>query len=283
MLNLDEIFSFIEVAKAQGFSEASRVTRLPKSTLSRHVQNLEERLALHLFHRSTRRLKLTQAGEDFFRKAQSLTEQFENLERQFQTQNEKAEGLIRITCPVEVGAFILPPIFRAFKTEHPLVEFDLLLSDDITNLIESRIDVALRGGVLKDSSIICRKVFESQFKVYGHPSLKKDLKTVSLIDYTNRPFEKLEFQIKGKKFVFGQKPVLRSNSLRMNAEWAAQGLGACALPSFMGEVYESERKLVCLSKDLGTVIQPMHLLYLSQSHLPLRVRLFIDYLTKSLA
>lgn len=291
MLNLQEIFSFIEVAKAQGFSNASRKTGLPKSTLSRHVQNLEERLALNLFQRSTRRLQLTPAGEDFFRKAQALAGGFENLERQFQSQSKKIDGLLRITCAVEVGVFLLPPVLNSFRLSHPEIDFDLHLSDQSTNLIDSKIDVAIRAGFLEDSSIICKKILDTNFKLFAHADFKNQWESLAkgkraqipLIEFTTKPFAQLIFMNEGKKLVFNHSPRFFSNSLRMSAELAMLGAGICALPSFMGDRYVEQGRLAPIFSEWGTTPHPLHLLYLDQTHLPLRVRLFIDHLMRELS
>lgn len=292
MLNLNEVFSFIEVAKAQGFSEASRKTGLPKSTLSRHVQNLEERLAINLFQRSTRRLKLTPAGEDFFRKAHSLTVDFESLERQFQSRSQKVEGVLRITCAVEVGVYLLPPILKSFKRLHPGVEFDLLLSDETTNLIDAKIDVALRAGALQDSSFICRKVLDSNFRLFAHPDLVSHIESswktkreeIPLINFTTKPFSQMTFVNKGKRLRFTHSPSFSSNSLRMSAELASMKLGMCALPSFIGEACMHQHgNLHPVLRDWETASHALHIVYVAQTHLPRRVRLFIDHLISELS
>lgn len=292
MLNLNEVFSFIEVAKAQGFSEASRKTGLPKSTLSRHVQNLEERLAINLFQRSTRRLKLTPAGESFFRKAHSLAVDLESLERQFQSQSQKVEGLIRLTSSVEGGVYLLPRVLKSFKELYPGVDFDLHLSDETTNLIDAKIDVALRGGALQDSSFICRRIFDSSFKLYTHPELvasvektwKHNRDEIPLIDFTTKPFSQMTFVTKGKRFRFTQPPKYVSNSLRMSAELASLKLGVCALPQFIGEgCMQHQRALAPVLKDLEAAAGSLYVVYVAQAHLPRRVRLFIDHLIKELS
>ncbi len=288
MLNLQEILSFIEVSKAQGFTNASRKTGLPKSTLSRHVQNLEERLALHLFKRSTRRLTLTPAGEDFFRRSQGLIDDFENLEKHFQGQSQRVDGTLKITCAVEVGSYLLPPLIESFQRLYPEVNFDVYLSDETTNLIDAKIDLAIRAGYLSDSSIICKKVLEHQFKLYAHPkkvtSLEKQNKeVVPLIEFSTKPFHKLEFFNGRKKLRFTQAAKFFSNSLRMNAELAIQGLGICILPSFMGESYCEKGLLKPVFQDWGTKPHPLHLLYTAQAHLPSRLRLFIDHLTSEIS
>lgn len=290
MLNLDEISSFLLVAKAMGFTKASLESGLPKSTLSRHVQNLEERLALNLFQRSTRRLKLTPAGEDFFSKAQSLVVDFESLEKQFQSQSQKAEGSIKITCPVEVGVDLLPRILKKFKEQHPRVSFDLDLNDQTANLIESKIDLALRAGALEDSSIICKKLLTSTFKLFASQSLfdkceltkLKNLEKAPLIEYERKPFNKLKLIYRKKEIYLNQAACFKSNSLRMNAEMAISGIGVCALPQFMGLCYVKSGKLVSVCNDLGTQRDHLHLLYPAQAHLPHRVRLFIDHLLSEL-
>lgn len=286
MLNLDEISSFLLVAKAAGFTKASLESGLPKSTLSRHVQNLEERLALNLFQRSTRRLKLTAAGEDFFKKAQGLVAEFENLEKQFQSQSQKAEGSIKITCPVEVGVDLLPSILKTFKKKHPNVSFDLDLNDQTTNLIESKIDLAIRAGALEDSSIICKKLLTSTFKIFASQKMiheynlshLKNLHSAPLIEYERKPFSKLKLLHRKKEVSLTQTPCFRSNSLRINAEMATAGIGVCALPYFMGVRYVQSGKLNTVYSELGTAMDHLHLLYPSQAHLPYRVRLFIDHL-----
>lgn len=288
MLNIQEIFSFLEVSKAGGFTAASQKTGWPKSTLSRHVQNLESQLALNLFQRSTRKLKLTTAGEDLFRKAQGLMIELEGLERQFQDRNQKVEGLIRITCAVETSVFLLPSLLASFQRKYPLVHFDLQLSDEAQNLIDARLDIALRSGFLSDSSVICKKLLENKFCLYGHPKkvlpfAKQKNNEIPLVDFETKPFQSLTFYHNKKSLRFLQPPRISTNSLRMTAELAAQGVGLCALPAFMGDKYVQQGKLSSFKPDWSSQAQPLHILYPAQSHLPMRVRLFIDHLIKELS
>jgi DNA-binding transcriptional LysR family regulator len=283
LLNLQEIFSFIEVAKENGFSKASQKTGLPKSTLSRHVQSLEERLALNLFQRTTRKLTLTPAGEDFFRQAQSLTNALETLEKNFSHRSQKVEGLIRMTCPRDMAGMMLAPSIHSFKQLYPHVRFELVLSDERTDLIDARMDLALRAGKLSDSSFIAKKIMEVQFCLYCARDFsceEENKDHLPLIDFSRRPFERLVFKSPTRKFTLKQTPIVLTNSLVANAELAAQGMGVCALPSYMGDKYVEEKKLKPFLAECAAMIEPVHVIYPAQAHLPKRVRLFIDHLVK---
>lgn len=288
MLNIQEVFSFVSVAKEGSFTKASTKTGQPKSTISRHVQNLEERLALNLFQRTTRRLELTAAGEDFFRQSEKLISDFENLEHSFLSQNPKIEGTLRITCPVEVGVCLLPEKIQSFQVKHPDVEFELILDDSQLDLIASKIDLALRGGSLKDSSMISKKHLTSEFRLYCSPSYLKanpnidskgGIQQAHFLDFTNRPIHKMIFTKAGQKLKIHPKITTVTNSLRMSMEMAKKGLGVCLLPNFMGEHESQHKKLTQVLEGWGSGMEPLQIIYPAQKHLSLKVREFINHLS----
>lgn len=291
MLNIQEIFSFVAVVKTGSFTKASKSTGLPKSTLSRHVQTLEERLALTLFQRTTRRLELTKAGEDFFNQSRNLVTEFENLEHHFRSQSAKVEGTIRITCPVEVGVCVLPPILKSFQMKYPRVDFQLALEDETVNLIDSKMDVAIRAGHLQDSSLIARQIGQSQFQLYCSPEyLNKyselnspsKIEKAQFIEFSSKPLSKvILMNEKTKKTMdLKAKHCTQSNSLRMSMELAAHGLGVCLLPKFMGDLEVGSGRLSLVLEGWATEPHPLQIVYPAQRQLSLKLRKFIDHMTQ---
>ena len=162
MIDLNAIQIFVKVIEAEGFSGASRALALPKSTLSRKVQELEVSLGTPLVHRNTRGVTLTEAGRSFYERCRQIIAQVAAAVEDTQSESADLRGLLRLTAPVGIGQSLVQPSLTQFLAQHPKLRAELVLTDERMNVVRDGFDLALRMGDLADSELRVRRlaVFE---------------------------------------------------------------------------------------------------------------------------
>src|SRR6478609_961268 len=155
--DLNDTLIFVKVAEHGSFVSAARALRLPKTTVSRKVQDLEARLGAQLLHRTTRKLGLTEAGNVYYEHSQRIARELDEAENAVGQLQGGPRGWLRVTAPYSVGITWIAPLLGEFHARHPEVRVELLLSNDQLDIIAGEIDVALRVGSLQDSNLVARK------------------------------------------------------------------------------------------------------------------------------
>ena len=143
---------------------------LPKTTVSRKVQDLETRLGAQLLHRTTRKLGLTEAGNIYFEHCQRIARELDEAESAVGQLQSGPRGWLRVTAPYSLGTTWIAPLLGEFHARHPEVRVELLLSNEPLDLIAKEIDVALRVGDLPDSNLVARKLAIFRTQVYASPA-----------------------------------------------------------------------------------------------------------------
>ena len=157
-----EMMVFVRVVEAGSFSEAARLMLMTPSTVSKLIARLEARLGVRLVERSTRRLALTGEGQFYYERSQALLAQLDETEQQIAHGGAEAEGVVRVTSSVSFGTTALEPLLPAFFEAYPKVIVDLSLSDEVADLYLDRTDVAIRVGKLADSTLMARKIGDTE-------------------------------------------------------------------------------------------------------------------------
>src|SRR5512132_2871378 len=157
-MNFNRIAVFVRVVDERGFTAAAQALGLPKSSVSRSVALLEEALGARLLHRSTRSVKLPEAGTAFYEQASRGLAGVEDAAAKVADLQAVVSGTLRITAPVDVGVSILEPVIARFVRRHPAVHFDVVLTGRLVDLVEEGFDLAVRAGPLRDGSLIARKL-----------------------------------------------------------------------------------------------------------------------------
>ena len=164
-----EMRVFKAVVEAGGFSAAARVLGVSQPFVSRTINALENRLGVHLLHRSTRDSRLSTEGERFLALCRTTLEQLDEAEAQIASSRSEPSGDLRVSAPLAFGMDQVVPLLPRFVRAHPKVNLRLSLSDSLVNLIEENIDVAIRMGRLQDSTLIGRKLCDLQRVVVASP------------------------------------------------------------------------------------------------------------------
>jgi DNA-binding transcriptional LysR family regulator len=167
--DLNETLIFVKVVEHGSFVAAARALRLPKTTVSRKIQELEARLGAQLMHRTTRKIGLTEAGNVYFEHSQRIARQLEDAENAVGQLQDGPRGWLRFTAPYSIGINLVAPLLGEFHKRHPEVRVDMVLTNESLDLIGREIDVGLRIGVLPDSSLIARPLATFRTQVYASP------------------------------------------------------------------------------------------------------------------
>lgn len=289
-LDLNEIAVFARVVQAGSFTRAARDLGLPKSTVSRKVTALEERLAARLLQRTTRRLGLTDAGRAFFDYAARIVADAEEASRAVNQLQAVPRGLLRVTAPVSLG--FLSSLFSSFLTRYPEVEIDLACTDRVVNLVDEGFDVALRAGRLADSSLVSRPlasigrfVVASPRYLAGKkpPDSPEALKQHACVVFGPAAPRNTWRLFSGKRKVeLTVRPRIVVNDVDIVHELALAGHGIALLPEHTCVHAFRTRRLVRVLPDWRASDTEFHVVYPSTRHLSPKVRAFVDHLTTAM-
>ena len=167
--DLNDTLVFVKVAEHGSFISAARALRLPKTTVSRKVQELETRLGAQLLHRTTRKLGLTEAGNIYFEHCQRIARELDEAESAVGQLQGGPRGWLRITAPYSMGIERIAPLLGEFHARHPEVRVDMVLTNESLDLIDKELDLALRFGALPDSNLVARRLAVLRTNLYASP------------------------------------------------------------------------------------------------------------------
>ena len=282
---------FVRVVERGSFTLAADDLALSRAAVSKYVSRLEERLGARLLHRTTRRLSLTEAGAALFEASRGAIERIEEAEAAVARFQSKPRGRLRASAPMSFGILHLAPLLAEFAAECPEVTLDMRLDDRYVNLVEEGFDVAVRIGVLSDSSLVARKLATTRHVVcaseaylaqHGEPESPEDLVSHDCLLYSYLSTANVwRFQAANGREI----PVAVSGSFRINngialAEAALAGHGILLSPSFyIGPLLRAGK----LRRILAGYTLPslgVYAVYPQTSHVPPKVRAFVDFLVK---
>ncbi len=168
-LDLNGVALFVKIAETGSFSGAARLLGLPKTTVSSRFAALEASLQTSLIQRTTRKLHLTAAGERFLARCAVAMRALDDGTAELNASKEVLQGVLRVTAPTDMAHTLLPAIVQAFVVQHPGVTVELLVSNAVADLVAEGIDLAVRTGSLKDSSLVSRRFFELRANLWATP------------------------------------------------------------------------------------------------------------------
>ena len=285
-----EMAVFVEVARKGSFSAAARRLQLSPSAVSKLVTRMEERLGSRLFNRTTRRLSLTEGGQQYFSRCIQILADIDAAEEVLAGYQQAPRGELSVSCSPGFARFKLLSLIPRFLERYPNLELDLQNSGQKIDLLAHNIDVAIRLGNLKDSSLVARKLGESNRVVCASPDYlalngtpKNPGELVShncLTIRADHDFNRWTLSRGKRQQVVTVSGNLVSNSLDSLYDMALQGLGIINLAEFIvGNDLRSGR-LVPLFKSYKSDSQLIHAVYPHRQHLPAKVRVFIDFLVE---
>ena len=294
-MDLSVLQIFIEVMRHGSFAAVARERNIDPSSVSRTVAALESELGIRLFQRTTRKLSPTEAGMTYFERIEPLIEEMQQAADIAKDISGNPKGTIRVTCSVSFGIKCIIPLLPEFQAKYPELTIDLLLTDSVVDLLNERIDVAIRLGQPTDSTLIMQKLMETRYSVcaspdylqqYGQPQIPKDIESHNCLLFPLIGF-KTRWIFKHKTGNVQEIPV-RGNTIISNAialqQCAISGMGLTLLPHWLIDEDINTGKLVRLFPDYQVTATDFNtaawLLYPSRAYIPLKVRLFVKELKK---
>mgnify|MGYP001819416165 FL=1 len=291
MDRFENMRTFVRVVEAGSISGAADRLSVAKSAVSRRLKELEEHLGVELFHRTTRRMNLTDTGRAFYHQSVRILEDVLEAELATSQAHGTLKGSLKIALPSTFGLMHMGPAINEFLREHPQIEFDLDFNDREVDLMQEGFDLAIRIANLPDSSLIARRLSAIRTVVCASPSYLERMGT------PQAPSELIEHQClvysllrdyeywyltdsNGKETRTKIRPYLKASTGEFLKDAAVEGWGIILVPSFIAYKEIESGKLVQVLKDYKPPQLDAYAIYPQTRHLSQRVRAFVDFLVK---
>ncbi|AXT47790.1 LysR substrate-binding domain-containing protein [Chromobacterium rhizoryzae] len=285
---------FAKVAECGSFARAAAELTLSQATVSKTITRLEARMKTMLFHRTSRRIALTEAGHASLERASRILAEGEAVEADIAEQSTSLRGAVRVTAPMSFGLSHLAPLLPEFMARHPDVELDFHFSDEQVDLVAKRLDLALRIASLADSSLLARRLCAvrillvgspAYFARYGRPRHPRELAEHRALLYSNAPggqFWRFRHADEGE-FALEMPSPLRVNNAEALTPALRAGLGLALQPEFLAwqDVQAGELETVMMDWQVDPIA--LYILTPPGRNRPARVQALIDYLAARLA
>lgn len=289
--NLLALTIFERVASKGSLTEAAKDLGLSLAVVSKRLAALEAQMGVRLLNRTTRRQSLTQEGQRFHEHCVRILAEVQQAESDMQQSRQEISGLLRITATRMFGSRYITALAAEFQDMHPGLRFELSLSDEIVDMVEAGLDMAFRFGTLQDSSLIARKIAESELvlcaspgylKRHGMPKAPEDLTRHRCILYGVRHTHDWVFQHKGRPVTTEVNATFLCNDGNAGKALALAGGGI-----FLKSLWDvgsdlAEGRLVRVLPEYSMPSAPLHLVYPHSMHLAPRVRVFAEFAVQRL-
>lgn len=295
MFDLNDIAMFVQVVRCGSFAEAARRLGLPPNTVSRRIQQLETQLGTRLMQRSTRKLTLTQAGRAFHERCAGAVDGLLEAGQELVTGSQEPSGLVRVAAPADFFDFFPMEWVAAFLAEHPRVRLDFVLNDAKADLIAEQIDVAFRGGPLRDSGYIGRQLLgvrsdgmvasPAYIAARGAPGTLQDLTSHDCV-ISAHPSGRATWRLVGPDGVEEEVQVagrFSGNTAQALRKATVAGLGVALLPPPLVRLDVQDGLLVPVLPQYQRTSLGLSVLYPSRRQLPLAVSAFIALVLEKLS
>ena len=280
---------FSEVALRGSFTAAADNLEMSRAKVTRHVKELESWLGCRLLQRSTRRISLTEAGESCLLRCQKMLELSDDLQGSIGQQNEAPRGQLRITTSMSFGSAHLASAVTTYLDQYPDVSIDLLIEDRSVNLIENRIDLAIRIAGELDPNMVARRIAPCRSVICaspdylqrkGTPLVPSDIKDHNCLTYSNFGKGQWRFKKQGTEIDVPVSGNLSANEVMVLNQAAIAGAGISLQPTYLAGPLIQERKLTELLPDWEPPGLTIWGVYVSRHHIPATLRTFLDFLVK---
>lgn len=284
-MDLNESAVFVKVVQAASFSAAARQLGLPTSTVSTRVARLERRLGVTLLQRTTRRLSLTELGELYYRHAAIGVGHMLEAEAAVTASMGEPTGRLRVTAPADFGDAILVCLLERLRRSYPQIDVDLLLTDSYLDLVAEGVDVAIRAGELRDSTLIAKRVGIACWALFASPDYldaapplasPRGLRRHRCLQFTS--FGKSQWTLSNHKdsVTVPMEGNLIVNDLGVIRLMTLHGQGVGLLPTYICREDMAAGRLVRVLPKWEARADPVHLVYPRQRFVPPKLRAFMD-------
>lgn len=289
---IDRIRSFIAVVDTGSFTQAAKYLRLSKSMVSVHVKALETELDVSLLNRNTRRFTLTETGEMLYQDFRQVLLQLEQTLDKARLGAQELQGSLRLSSTAEFGEHYILPLLNQFMQSHPRLKVQYLFNSSIDDLINHKLDLAIRLGTLKDSNYRSTKLADYAINLVISPDLLQKFPVETISDLSTLPYlanSNLRQTKLSDSPAFNtllsqrhQEAFFETSTIAALKKMALAHSGMTILPQWFIRQELSEGKLVVLFPELSLLTQSVNIIFPYSEHIPRKTRLFIDYLKENI-
>lgn len=292
-MELSVLQTFVEVIKQGSFAAVARERNVDPSSISRAIKGLETELGIRLIQRTTRQLSLTEAGVAYLTRIEPLIEEMQQAIAVATDISGQPKGTLRVTASVSFGLKCIVPLLPNFSATYPDLTVDLVLTDANVDLFAERIDLAIRLGLLADSTLIAQQLMPTHYYVcaspqyldqHGQPSSPTDIENHPCLRFPLAGFRskwRFKHASEGESEVSVQGQTIISNAIALQ-QCAIAGMGLALLPNWLiDDDLEKERLVNIFPEHEVTATEfrtAAWLVYPSLAYVPLKVRVFIEFL-----
>ncbi len=281
---------FRRVVEAKSFSAVARETNMSQSTVSKHIASLEERLDTKLLNRSTRSLKLTEAGKEYYQHCIRILNDFQEAEASVGKGKIDPTGTLRISTSAAFGRTYILPYLDEFLSTYPDIKIDLIFGDKYTDLVKEGIDLAIRIGPLEDSSLIAKKIGSSPRVVvaspeylvnHGRPKKPADLVKHDCLFYSLQKSPDLWYFNSTQE---GDESIRVNGRIKASSPDAVcdatlEGLGISILGEWYVRKHLKSGRLIKILPDFKPTAFNIHAVYPERRFVPQKVKRMIQFIT----
>jgi DNA-binding transcriptional LysR family regulator len=288
MADLNDIAVFVKVAQLESFSRAAHALGMPVSTVSRKVSALESELGVTLLQRTTRNLALTSQGRDYFHQCSEPLNLLFDAERVLTRTQREPKGLLKISVPVVLGQDPFLEFISEFLKSYPSIKIDLFITNAFLDLIAENVDVAIRFGALRDSTLIAKRIGSQVRYVVASPEYLKDRKPPTKPEdlklhqcvLLNGKNNEAEWELLNERKRAGVRVsgTISSRDFQSVSTFVYRGHGVGFLPSTYCKDKIRKGELVRLLPDWTSDQLEVHVVYPTRNFLPSRLRVFLEAL-----
>jgi len=296
---MDQLLSlrvFTRIADTGTFVKAAESLKLPPSTVTKLIQDLESHLGVKLLHRTTRRVTVTPEGASYYERAVRIISDVDDMDEFVANQRAQPKGRLRIDVPSILANTILLPSLHTFRARYPEIEVILGVSDRNVDLIGDGVDCVIRGNPLTVSSLIARRIAElgyvtcaspSYINEHGVPSHPKHLERRHVIYSNSSPLTGKTFPMVftrgGKEIAVEGRTMVTVNESTAHVTGLLAGLGVGQTFRYIAQPHFKTGALIPLLKSWGRPSHPIHVMYPPNRHLNAKVRAFVDWVVEVFA
>nr|WP_295782759.1 LysR family transcriptional regulator [Rhodoferax sp.] len=294
---LSDIALFIEVVNAKSFTKAAERLDMPASTLSRRVSALETTIGFRLLNRTTRKVETTEEGATYFRRCKHLVEEATLAHEEISDTIHVASGILRLACTPDFANLYLASVLTRFSKENPAVNIELSLSSRVEDLLTNNLDLAIRMGPQRDSSLVAKPLGTLKQGIYASPGFLKSCGTVIKEPQELSSVDCIRLTTSEWASTWSMRRVSSPNEPRQSVnvkgrfvsggphlacQLALQGCGVGQLDENLANVYVNSGQLVrVLPEWIPTEVQVQALT--TSRLMPARVRRFAEHLSRALS
>ncbi|QBR40790.1 LysR family transcriptional regulator [Kerstersia gyiorum] len=292
MDRFDAMRAFARVVEAGSFTKAAQTLHMSRTTVTQLVQQLEARLRVKLLHRTTRKLGVTPDGAVYYERVIRLLADMDDAETSLSNAAITPRGRLRVDVPSPLARLILVPALPTFHTRYPDIQFDMGVSDRVVDLIGDNVDCVLRGGEIKDQSLIARHVGDLPIGAYVAPSYVErlgipahprelentDHRIVGFLSSRTGRVDPLTLYGENEHMEIKSSYVLAVDDGNAYLEAGLAGLGVIALPRYMAAAHQARGALIPLFEQWRFNPMPLYLAFPPNRHVSVKLRVFVDWI-----